>query len=286
MIKRGLFFYVPAIYLMLATLPPACASTIVLHQITIYAINRGNCSDKVVYAGYAPSRTGNRIYPCVLRLVPDNNWTNYITAAHVGVPYTLKSITLTVSIPSEQDLFKKTYPKRTIVQKAAPDGSGIRTQWPLLYGLAGDYMLEGTTWTLSILYKTDNLWDDDGPAGCNPPAWVHVDQWVWTLKTDCEHIDMQIDLFRDLPFGSSNVPLISVESKYHTMKDLAMGAIAEQEYGFSLSDLGEIIYYAPIAAPPPFPVGRGLGTGIAETSENPACHSLMTDIWSLERGCP
>lgn len=145
------------------------------------------------------------------------------------------------------------------------------------------YELPSTTFTLTILYGTPVLYDDDGP-GPNPPAWAHVEQWVWHVDADLPHLHDLLELFHELPFGKDEVPLISDEPLYDELQAKVAAAIAAANLGESatvgaiLTDFELEVMDACINSSPAFPNPTGPGTGIANTDENPACCKLLVDV--------
>jgi len=79
------------------------------------------------------------------------------------------------------------------------------------------YETPDTTFTLTILYGTPGLYDDDD-GDPNPPAWGHVEQWIWSVNADFESLADLLDLFHELPFGQDEVPLVSDEELYDVLQ--------------------------------------------------------------------
>ena len=136
---------------------------------------------------------------------------------------------------------------------------------------------------MTILYGTPVLFDDDGP-GPNPPAWAHVEQWVWHVDADLPHLSNLLELFHELPFGKDEVPLISDEPLYDALQDKIEDATDAFNAGDTataaaiLADFELEVMDACISVSPAFPNPTGPGTGIANTDENPACCKLLVDI--------
>lgn len=211
--------------------------------------------------------------PGILCISPGTLWSNYIPAAQAGVPYTIKNTTFTKTTQGFTQC-SQAFPAHVVTQHGTPN---IRLWWPLMYETPG------TTFTLSILYGTPTLWDDDGP-GPHKPAWVHLAQWSWTVEADFESLGDLIEVFGEMPFGLDEVPLISDEDLYDALQtkvanadaayqagDLALAAAILAEFELEVMD-------ACIDESPPFPNPGGPGTGIANSDENPACCKLLVDI--------
>ncbi len=267
------------------------ASTPVVHNMDVYQAYPG-CSlvrdtDQAAnrcWQGYHGNSEGSETInavPGILCIDPgDNAWCNYVAAAQAStpVPYTIKTTTLTKAAPSFVQCGVDAngipiFPAHVINQQGTPN---IRTWWPLMYEVPG------TTFTLTILYGTPSLFDDDD-MGPNPPSWAHVEQWIWTVVTDFESLSHLLQLFHELPFGKDEVPLISDETLYVILQaKLAAAAEAfEQcklaEAAFYLADFELEVMDACLYASPAYPNPTGIGTGIANTPENPACCKLLVD---------
>ena len=136
------------------------------------------------------------------------------------------------------------------------------------------------------MYGTPSLFDDDG-AGPNPPAWVHEEQWVWTVQADFESLSDLLAVFHELPFGQDEVPLISDEALYDALQAKIAAANAAFEggdlasAGFILAEFELEVMDGCIDTSPAFPNPTGPGTGIANSDENPACCKLMVDVESI-----
>lgn len=205
---------------------------------------------------------------------PTQPWANYILAAQAGVAYTIKNTTLVKQTPSYvqcSDIF----PAHRVTQQGTPN---IRLWWPLMYEVPS------TTFTLTILYGTPTLYDDDGPAGPNPPAYVHVEQWVWHVDATLASMSRLLELFHELPFGLDEVPLISDEPLYCALQEKIASANAAYIGGDTataaafLTDFELEVMDACIGVSPSNPNPTGPGTGIANTLENPACCKLLVDV--------
>ena len=257
-------------------------STAITHLNQVYQAAAGDSEENVTaFLGY--NGTGDDVItavPGVLSIVPqgtaDTAWANYIGAAQVTptpVDYTIKNTTLVKQTP-EYTQCRGVFPQHTVTQQGTPN---IRLWWPLMYEVPS------TTFTLTILYGTPTLYDDDG-AGPNPAAWAHVEQWVWHVDTDLPHLQRLIALFHELPFGKDEVPLISDEELYEALQDKVADAITAYEAGDTataasiLADFELEVMDACISSSPAYPNPTGPGTGIANTDENPACCKLLVDI--------
>ena len=265
------------------------ATTPVIHPMTVYQAYPGSSDPRVTDAalneywlGYLP-QSGDVIssVPGILGIDPGcGNWCNYVAAALEDpiVPYTIKNTTLVKVTPNhvqcKMDGENEILPAHTVTQQGT---SNIRMWWPLMYEVPG------TTFTLSILYGTPSLYDDDD-TGPNPPSWVHLEQWIWTVSADFESLSDVLDLFGELPFGQDEVPLISDEPLYEALQskiEAASDAYAAGDLataGLILADFEMEVMDACIDESPAFPNPTGPGTGIANTEENPACCKLMIDV--------
>ena len=218
--------------------------------------------------------------PGILCIDPGTNaWSNFVAAAQVsGQNWTIKNVTLTKVTPPHIQCQDKNgtamFPEHTVTQQGTPN---IRLWWPLMYELPS------TTFTLSILYGTSNLFDDD-LLGPNPPAWVHVENWVWHVDATIDSLSDLLELFHELPFGLDEVPLISDEPLYEILQDklaAAGDAFEACDLALAANILGDFeleVMDACIDASPSFPNPTGPGTGIANSTENPACCKLLIDV--------
>ncbi len=287
---RRLVVFVLALTVLCAmpTLAARITATPVVHVNQVFQACACPCPDGLVdgfgcflWRGYAPP--GPNVIsavPGVLAIDPGGfDWPNFVAAAVAGVPYTIKNVTLVKETPEYvQCGFDAQgvpiFPAHTVAQQGTQN---IRLWWPLMYEVPS------TTFTLSILYGTPVLFDDDG-AGPNPPAWVHVEQWVWHVHTDLERLSLLLELFHELPFGKDEVPLISDEPLYEELQFKIAQAIAAYNAGdtvnaaFWLADFELEVMDACINCSPTFPNPFGFGTGIANTFENPACCKLLVDV--------
>lgn len=243
-------------------------------------------SDCACWEGYS---TANGSYPItaapgVLCIVPGTpSWSNFIGAYFAGTGgrpplpsgtiISVKNVTLVKECP-EYVQCNGIFPTAPVPQQGTPN---IRLWWPLMYEVPS------CTFTLTILYGTSTLWDDDG-TGPNPPSWVHAEQWVWHVDMDLAHLSLLLDLFHELPFGLDEVPLISDEPLFTALQDKVLAALSAYEAGDTftasnvLSDFELEVMDACIGVSPANPNPTGPGTGIAQTAENPVCCKLLVDI--------
>ncbi len=255
----------------------------------------------VAQDGFNPAAAADVItaVPGVLSIVPGVEWANFVYAAAGTSPlaYDLKDVTLCKTIADVlqcNDVFNDPQnhgidPEVPICQKGTDD---IRLWWALMYEPAG------TCWQLKIFYGTPVKWDDDGP-GPNPAGYTHTDIWNFCVVADAWSLEDVINLFHQLPFGLDEVPLISnelllvndpiegddirdfdeilceLQAAFGVREDptdddlLEAGNLLEE---FELLVMDNCIYVSP-----DFGLAGGIGTGIAETAENPACCKLLTD---------
>lgn len=263
-------------------------STVVLHEMSVYQAYPG-CPElresdgrlNECWLGYLP-QSGDNItaVPGILCIDPGcMAWCNYIGAARQDpvVAYVVKNTTLVKSTPGFVQCkidgdSEPIFPAHTVTQQGTPN---IRRWWPLMYEVPG------TTFTLTILYGTATLFQD---SPTNPPAWAHVEQWVWHVDADFESVINVLELFHELPFGKDEVPLISDEELFDALiLKLQAGQAAFlggdlATAGFILADFELEVMDACIDESPAFPNPTGPGTGIANTDENPACCKLLVDI--------
>ncbi len=267
------------LFVFIITLPASAGrltSTKITHIEQVYQAYVGSSQDCRVFLGYLGQ--GDDVIsavPGVLAIEPGVNWSNFIGTAQVTptpIPYTIKNVSLVKRCP-EYTQCNDRFPPMVITQQGTPN---IRLWWPLMYERPS------CTFTLSILYGTPVLWDDDG-VGPNPPAWVHVEEWVWHVDTDLEHLSLLLELFHEIPFGLDEV-LISDEPLYYELQGKIADAIAAYDAGDTataaeiLMDFELEVMDACIDESPAFPNPTGPGTGIANSEENPACCKLLVDV--------
>jgi hypothetical protein len=114
---------------------------------------------------------------------------------------------------------------------------------------------------------------------------VHQDVWKWRVAAGVQDIARTQNLFFAMPFGRSGVPLISDETMNSTLlPDATAEYLAGDFEGLSirLATFRSIVSDLQLAALPALPIARGLGTGIANTSENPAADILLLDAAFME----
>lgn len=275
-----------AILLLVAALaaisPPLLAARVAVMPIShpplqVYAAYRGssdhtNCEDLGYHGGGWDTV---EVVPGVLSIDPGRNWENYVRAAHESpaIPYSIKNVVLQKQTPNPIQC-ADIIPSDTVSQHGTPN---VRLWWPLMYETAG------TTWTLTILYGTTQPYDDDGPTGPNPAAYVHTEIWQWQLDVTMDSMKSMLAVLHQLPFGTSQTPLISDEVLYTGLQDklqeVTVGAVAGDLVwaGLALGEFEMMLMDRCMAFPPPRPNPTGPGTGVAQSAENPACCKLLTD---------
>ena len=258
-------------------------STMVTHFNQIYQVCIATSSDCLCWAGYQQTGRGSVITaaPGILCIDPGTSWRNFIGAYHTttsnpfptGHVPVIKNVTLTKSCPDFTQCHG-IFPTDPVTQQGTPN---IRLWWPLMYEVPS------CEFTLTILYGTDILWSDS--PGINPVAWVHVEQWVWHVDTDIVRLSQLLDLFRELPFGLDEVPLISDENLYISLYQTLMRAQAAYfptgDYPTAAAELMDFelqVMDACIGLSPPYPWPSGPFNGIAQTLDNPACCKLLVDV--------
>ncbi len=247
---------------------PIVHDTIVLQQ--SYAGDSGGTN--LGFAGFDGVRDDViSAVPGIFSIEPGDNWSNFVGAAWepVDTPYAIKNVVLAKTTPA-----MCTINARTIYQHGTPN---VRLWWPLMYEPPG------TTWRLSILYGTYAPYDDDG-AGPNPASYVHQEIWEWQVEANPTSLQNLMALFRELPFATDEVPLISDEELYPVLQDLLSEFIVlvdnqqETEASLVLGELFATINDGCIPISPMDPAPTGPGTGIANSPEHPACCKLMADV--------
>ncbi len=222
----------------------------------------------------------------IFSIVPGNKWSNFIKAARDGWAggYTVKNIVLRKETP-EFIQCNEVYKPRKVVQQGTVN---IRTWWPLMYEAPG------TQWTLTILYGTGQVrvgpnvndvtnYDYDG-TGPLPAATVHTDTWDWKVDADLSTLGRLLDLFHEIPFGMDEVPLISDEVLYPALKAKLAEVEAfvrtnnTAEAGLAFGEFELMVEDACISSSPVLPYPTNNGTGIAQSSENPACCKILIDV--------
>jgi hypothetical protein len=296
---KRIIFLVLALYVALAApvMAARVQSTMVTHLFQVYQACPAESPCRT-FTGYKNNGLGDPVIsaaPGILAIDPGGpNWPNYVGAAQPGagrwvcptpiegpVPYTIKNTTLVKECPRFVQC-STVFPARKITQQGTPN---IRLWWPLMYETPS------CTFTLTILYGTPVLFDDDG-SGPNPCAWVHVEKWVWHVDATLQSLSLLLELFHELPFGLDEVPLISDEPLYDALQVKLVGDpvrgipgalqlyLAGDTAGAAalLADFELEVMDACISVSPPFPNPTGPGTGIANTEENPACCKLLVDV--------
>lgn len=266
--------------LALPTMAGRVQSSMITHIEQVYQACSATSDDCVTFAGYEdPASDVISSAPGILSILPQDEgetpWANFIGAAQEPspVPYTIKNVTFTKTCP-EYVQCNGIFPTGTITQQGTPN---VRLWWPLMYEVPS------CVFTLTILYGTPVLYDDDAD-GPNPPAWVHVEQWQWHVDATLESLSLLLELFHELPFGLDEVPLISDEPLYYELQDKIADAIEAFDAGNTaeaasvLADFELEVMDACIDISPAFPNPTGPGTGIANTTENPACCKLLVDV--------
>lgn len=208
--------------------------------------------------------------PAVLGIVPGNNWSNFIAAARSGIPYTLEEVVLTKQSPGATGLAPT-----TVVQT----GAAIRLWWPLLYDAPG------TTFTLELSYRTA------APcmlAGEKTASVTHRQTWRLRVSDDLESLGNLAEVFRNLSFGVSGAPLISDEALFGCLGERlsrAQSALAGGDLPgvrSAMADFGQAARDGCIVSQPSLPNTTGPGTGIANTTENPAGYRLLIGSESIQ----
>lgn len=254
------------------------ATVLIVSQVLFQAVPANSLGTDLCFRGYLPPiEDAISSAPGILSIVPQGPgqppWANFIAAAQAGVPYTIKTTALVKQTPGFTQCHP-VFPAHTVTQTGTPN---IRLWWPLMYETPG------TTFTLSILYGTPSLFDDDGP-GPDKPAWVHLAKFSKTVVADFDSLSDLLELFHELPFGLDEVPLVSDETLYPILQAKIAAAKAAFENcdlataAFILADFELEVMDACIDDSPAFPSPTGPGTGIANSEENPACCKLLVDV--------
>ncbi len=205
--------------------------------------------------------------PGVLCVDPGANWSHFVQAAQVsGQSWTIKTVSLTKDTPDHIQCVTGAggipiFPVHSVTQLGT---ANIRLWRPLTYELPG------TTFTLSILYGTPNLFDDDA-AGPNPPSTVHLEQWVWQVDANLDSLIVLLNLFHESAYGQNEVSLIQDEALYSA---LLAKLVAANRYLKS----GRLASAAGVLADFELEVMDACDLGIANTDENPACCKLLIDV--------
>jgi hypothetical protein len=281
-----LLILVLTVVLSVPSLAGRITSTMITNLRQVYQVAAVLDSDTAWWLGYLGQ--GDDVItaaPGVLAIDPGDPktmWPNFVTAAQQtpAVAYTIKNVTLTKQCVDYTQCHGWFLPNPVTQQGS----SNIRLWWPLMYEAPS------CQFTLTILYGTFDPFDDDGPSGPNPAAWVHAEKWIWHVNMDLNHLVMMLDLFHEAPFGRDEVPLISDEYLfedlrekltdptdgaiywYYTMANTAKAAEKLTDFELEVMDgcIGD--------DSPPWPNPTGPGTGIANSDENPACCKLLVDV--------
>jgi hypothetical protein len=248
--------------LLLLMTAPAGASTVVVHSLDVYSASHGvQQGTSGAQAGYIVGTPADSAHANTINIVPGNGWSNFVSAASAGMPYSIASIVFTHTSGMFYDTTVLSH-----AQVRQEGGANVRLRWPLLYDLPG------SSWKLEVRYATPWMWDDDG-SGPNPPTWVHVDSWKWTLKSDVDHLDALLDLFHSLPRGIGQGAILSDEELYARLK----AHISQIRQAESISDYfeaGEHVGDMELLI-------LDSGDGIQQTAENPARDRILAEIEGL-----
>lgn len=210
--------------------------------------------------------------PGVFSIDPgDAQWSNWVPAAQAGVPYKLSNVILRKQVEPSEDC-PDVYKGVDITQQWPK----IQLWWPLMYELPG------TTFTLTVYYETDTLWDEGGTAS---PSISHVNAYSFRVDTSLPDLKNLLALFHQLPLGTHQVPLISDEALYHQMQadlDLIISLISQGHTTLAGEKLMDFRMLAENHCIDDFlptrPLVGGAGTGIANTCDNPACCKILADV--------
>jgi len=287
--KKAMLLILALVVLAAPAMAGRIQSTMITHFNQVYQVcaAESDCSCQEGYA--ADSVSIITAAPGILAICPDDTapWSNFIGAYHAGsggrpplpagTTIQIKNVSFVKECTDWYIQCSGEFPTGTITQQGTPN---IRLWWPLMFEVPS------CTFTLTILYGTSNLWDDDG-TGPNPASWVHAEQWVWHVDTDLTHLALLLDLFHEVPFQTDEVPLISDEPLYEALFDKIMGpegALVKYEAGDTagaaaiLADFELEVMDACISVSPPNPNPTGPGTGIAQNECYPACCKLLVDV--------
>jgi len=205
----------------------------------------------------------------VFKIVPGDNWSNFVRAAQLGYEYYLKNVFLTKTTPPAPG-FSDVFPERNIVQRSP----SIRLWWPLLYEIPG------TKWTLNITYGTYapvQLPDESSPRT------IHFEKWEWTVDIDLEDIESFLDAIHEFPYSTSEVPIITSEQLYLDLKAMLHDAVDALNRGdmFAveriLQDFEMLVEDNCVPGALGRPVPGGPATGVVGNICHPACQKLIVD---------
>jgi len=266
-----------AAVLLVVSLPAFAARTATVAlthpEMIVYQVYPGDSfGSEVAFAGYEGTIPADLItvVPGILSIVPGNNWENYVQAARDSQPYTIKNVAIVKTTP-ELNQCADLFPAKVVSLGGTPN---VRLWWPIMYEVPG------TTWKLTILFGTSTPYDDDGPGGPNPPSYVHTEEWVWRMDASLDQIEQLLALFHEVPFGTDEVPLISDEDLLPVLLakvDAIRNATQPLDAEILIGDFEMEVMDACIPVSPRYPNPTGSGTGIANSSENPACCKLLVD---------
>jgi hypothetical protein len=272
--RRVVILFVVAAVLAGLAVNGALAASIVHPQFLVLQAYAVKPTPAVKFTGFGGAVAVDRAaLPGFFDIEPGLNWQNYVSAFRAAQPYTLKTVVLTKKTPQPIQC-SEVYAARTFSQM----GSSIRLRWPLMYEAPG------TIWTLTILYGTKNMWTDPSQT---IPSTVHQDVWTWKVDTTWDSVSDLMVLFHELPFGLDEVPIISDEMLYPQLQSFIAAAKASCAVGDKtgastyLGNFELEVADACIGSSPTSPIITGVGTGIAQTSENPACCKLLIDAEAL-----
>lgn len=256
------------------------ATTVTHEPILLYSAGPGDSTGAFPQEMGLNGRIGDAVTSAqgILSIIPGERWANFVGAAKPGIPYVIKSVVLELK-PGEPFPWDES-PARPSVLQSQPDA--IRLWWPLVYTRPGDM------WILTILYGTEIQWDDDA-GGRNPLSYLHKEVWKWKLDANVSSIGHLIEVFHQTPWGRSQAPLLSDEALLARLeRDIALIQAAldagdSTVAGLLVGDMEMETMDACIATSPAMPNPTGPGTGIANTTENPACTKLLSDCEALPR---
>lgn len=268
-----------AVLLTLCFAPTVSANAPIVHQpFELHQVYTVNADPPLVrFVGFSGAQPAAECaIPGFFDIEPGSDWSNYATAAQEGITYTIKNVTLEKRAP-EITQCAGVFPARVLAQSGTVN---IRLRWPLMYEPAG------TVWTLTVTYGTSSPVHLPGePPGTT--SYIHQDVWYWTVVTSFEDMKKLLVLFRQVPFGTDEVPLISDEALYVELQaklDSVAAALALGDTAGAaviMTDFELEVMDACIAESPGEPSPGGPGTGIANSQENPACCKLLVDAESL-----
>lgn len=206
--------------------------------------------------------------PGVLVLDSSANWDKYVSDEAKGVNdlQILRSVSLVKEVPTSEDCTDWNGIGK-IYQIAS---AKIRTWWPVMFDPPG------TKWTLTIRWRTPG-----------PSPKYYVEKALFEVKVTPDSFRAAIALFETLPFGISEVPLVSEDIAAELVADVAAieGFLAtpgpqaildaQEAYGELLNDI--IDNCNPI---PPSSPDKDY-SGIAQDACYPVCCKLYLDAVAL-----